>query len=124
VEVAGIFRAQSGFRYSVSPANGGPDFDGDGLFNGQGLYFDGLGNPLYARNSQTAPPSVNMDMRIAKRFNIGERVKGQVLFEMFNLFNRDNTAAVQALQGGTPSLGSTLQYLPGREGQIGVRFDF
>ena len=128
MELAGIFRAQSGFHYSVSPANGGSDFDGDGLFNGQGLYFDGLGNPLYARNSQTAPPSVNMDMRIAKRFNIGERVKGQVLFEMFNLFNRDNTAAVQTLepgpQGGTAPLGATLQYLPGREGQIGVRFDF
>lgn len=124
VELAGIFRAQSGFHYSVSPANGGPDFDGDGLFNGAGLYIDGLGNPLYARNSQTAPPFVNMDLRIAKRFNIGERVRAQVLFEMFNLFNRDNPAAVQGLQGTTPALGATLQYLPGREGQIGVRFDF
>ena len=123
-ELAGIFRAQGGFHYSVSPANGGPDFDGDGLFNGQGLFFEGLGNPLYARNAQTAPPFVNMDLRIAKRFNIGERLKAQILFEMFNLFNRDNPAAVQQLEGGTPPLGSTLQYLPGREGQIGVRFDF
>ena len=124
IELAGIFRAQSGFRFSVSPASGGPDFDGDGLFNGQGLYYQGLGDPLYARNSQTAPPFVNMDMRIAKRFNIDDRVKAQVLFEFFNLFNRDNPAAVQGLEGGAPSLGSTLQYLPGREGQIGVRFDF
>jgi hypothetical protein len=124
VELAGIFRAQSGFHYSVSPANGGPDFDGDGLFNGQGLYFGGLGNPLYARNSQTAPSFVNMDLRVAKRFNLGEHVRAQVLFEMFNLFNRDNPAAVQTLEGGTPSLGSALQYLPGREGQVGVRFDF
>jgi outer membrane receptor for ferrienterochelin and colicin len=123
-ELAGIFRAQSGFHYSVSPATGGPDFDGDGLFNGQGLNFEGLGNPLYARNSQTAPPFVNMDLRIAKRFNIGERLKAQILFEMFNLFNRDNPAAVQQLEGGTPPLGSTLQYLPGREGQVGIRFDF
>ena len=123
-ELAGIFRAQSGFHYSVSPANGGPDFDGDGLFNGQGLNIDGFGNPLYARNSQTAPPFVNMDLRIAKRFNLGERVKAQILFEMFNLFNRDNPAAVQQLEGGTPPLGSALQYLPGREGQIGLRFDF
>jgi outer membrane receptor protein involved in Fe transport len=123
-ELAGIFRAQSGFHYGVSPANGGPDFDGDGLFNGAGLYVDGLGNPLYARNSHTAPPFVNMDLRVAKRFNIGDRVNAQVLFEMFNLFNRDNPAAVQGLEGGTPSLGSPLQYLPGREGQVGVRFDF
>ena len=123
-ELAGIFRAQSGFHYSVSPADGGPDFDGDGLFNGAGLYIDGLGNPLYAKNSQTAPPFVNMDLRISKRFKLGERVKAQLLFEMFNLFNRDNSAAVQQLEGGNPPLGSTLQYLPGREGQVGLRFDF
>ena len=124
IQLSGIFRAQSGFHYSVSPADGGPDFDGDGLFNGAGLYVGGLGNPLYARNSRTAPSFVNMDLRVAKRFNIKERVKAQVLFEMFNLFNRDNPAAVQGLEGGTPSLGSPLQYLQGREGQVGVRFDF
>ena len=123
VELSGILRAQSGFHFGVSPANGGPDFDGDGLFNGAGLNFVGQG-ALYARNSQTAPAFFNVDMRVAKRFNLGERVKAQVLFEMFNLFNRDNTAAVQGLEGGTPPLGSTLQYLPGREGQIGVRVEF
>ncbi|MGC1604884.1 MAG: TonB-dependent receptor [Candidatus Acidiferrum sp.] len=148
MEFSGIFRAQSGFHYSVSPFAGGSDFDGDGLFNGAGLYFDGLGNPLYARNSQTAPPFVNLDMRIAKRFNLGERVKAQVLFEMFNLLNRDNAAAVNGLeptcpndpanisplgpqtcnvfqqQGGSPGVGQVQQYLPGREGQIGIRFEF
>ncbi len=139
VEASGIFRAQSGFHFGVSPANGGPDFDGDGLFNGAGLHFDGQG-ALYARNTQTAPPFVNMDLRIAKRFTIGERVKAQVLFEMFNLFNRDNPAAVNGLepgcppgmpncnvfqsQGGQPGIGAVQQYLPGREGQVGIRFDF
>lgn len=148
-ELSGIFRAQSGFHYGVSPFDGGSDFDGDGLFNGAGLYFDGLGNPLYARNAFTAPAFVNLDMRIAKRFNLGERVKAQVLFEMFNLLNRDNSAAVNGLeptcpnnpanisplgpqtscnvfqqQGGSPGIGQTLQYLPGREGQIGIRFEF
>ncbi len=81
-----------------------------------------------------------MDLRIAKRFNIGEHVRAQVLFEMFNLFNRDNAAAVNGLapcdpaasstcnvfqpQSGQPAVGHVQQYLPGREGQIGVRFDF
>jgi outer membrane receptor for ferrienterochelin and colicin len=123
-EISGIFRAQSGFPYTVGPANGGSDFDGDNIYNGRGISWDGLGNSLFARNGQNAPPFVNMDIRFAKRFHIGERVKGQALFEMFNLFNRDNPAAVQTLQGTTPSLGSILQYLPGREGQIGVRFEF
>jgi len=139
VQLAGIFRAQSGYHFSVGPASGGSDFDGDGLFNGQGLSFGGQGQ-LYARNSQTAPPFVNMDLRVAKRFNIGEHVRGQVLFEMFNLFNRDNAAAVNGLapcdpaassscnvfvqQTGQPAVGHVQQYLPGREGQFGVRFDF
>ena len=76
---------------------------------------------LFAQSTQ---PAAEAYLRIAKRFNIGERLKAQILFEMFNLFNRDNPAAVQALEGGTPPLGSTLQYLPGREGQVGIRFDF
>jgi hypothetical protein len=147
MELAGIFRAQSGFHYSVSPFSGGSDFDGDGLFNGQGLDFDGQG-ALYARNSHTAPAFVNLDMRFAKRFNLGDHVKAQVLFEMFNLLNRDNAAAVNGLeptcpndpanisllgpqpcnvyqsQGGAPGVGQVLQFLPGREGQIGIRFEF
>jgi outer membrane receptor for ferrienterochelin and colicin len=140
IELSNIFRAQSGFLYAVSPADGGPDFDGDGLFNGRGLYFDGLGNPLYGRNAYSAPPFVNMDMRIMKRFNIGERVKAQVMFEFFNLFNRDNAAAVNTLepscptsnptcnpfqsQNGAQGIGQVQQYLSGREGQVGIRFDF
>ena len=123
-ELSPIFRAQSGFHWTVVARKWGSDFDGDGLFDGEGIYWDGFGHKNYARNSQTAPPFVNMDMRIAKRFIIGEHIPAEVLFEFFNLFNRDNPAAIQTLQGGTPPLGSTSQYLPGREGQIGLRFDF
>jgi hypothetical protein len=143
-EVSSIFHAQSGFHYSISPAEGGPDFDGDGLFNGAGLSYLGQ-QPLYARNSQTAPPFVNLDMRLTKRFTFGEHFKAQVLFEMFNLLNRDNSAAVNGLgpcnpystdptappcdsvfqnQGDKLGVGKTRQYLPGREGQVGIRFEF
>lgn len=147
VELSSIFRAQSGGHYGVSPAAGGPDFDGDGLFNGEGLNFLGQGQ-LYARNRFTAPPFVNADLRVAKRFNLGERVKAQVLFEFFNLFNRANPAAVNGLepacpdgsnannpfaapscnvfqtQGGQHGVGDVLQWLPGREGQFGIRLEF
>jgi outer membrane receptor for ferrienterochelin and colicin len=145
IELSNIFRAQSGFLYTVSPADGGPDFDGDGLFNGRGLSYQGFGNPLYARNAYSAAPFVNMDMRVMKRFNIGEHVKAQVMFEFFNLFNRDNTAAVNTLEPSCPTaapcnpfqnqpttsgsgfqqgIGVVQQYLSGREGQVGIRFDF
>lgn len=122
-ELSSIFRAQSGFHFSRGPASGGPDFDGDGLFNGEGLSFAGQG-AQYARNINTAPAFINLDMRLAKRFNIGERMKAQVLFEYFNLLNKSNTAAVQGLEGTSPAFGSSLQYIPGREGQIGFRLEF
>lgn len=132
VEVSSIFRAQSGFHYSISPADGGVDVDGDGLVNGLDYQI--------GRNTQTAPAFVNMDLRVNKRFNIGEHVKAQVLFEMFNLLNRGNAAAVNGLapscptynpdcsifqpQGGQPAVGQVQQYLPGREGQFGFRLEF
>jgi outer membrane receptor protein involved in Fe transport len=122
-ELSPIFRAQSGFHWTVGPENGS-DFDGDGLFDGEGISWDGFGHKNYARNSQTAPPFVNMDLRIAKRFVIGERFTAEVLFEFFNLFNNANPAAVEGLEGTTPAPGVPLQYLPGREGQVGIRFDF
>jgi hypothetical protein len=113
--LSGIFRVQSGFRYSRTGTNVDPD--GDGTFNGIDL--------VPGRNAFTSPDFVNLDMRFAKRFNLGERAKLQVLFEFFNIFNRQNPAAVET----TPSnanlvFGSLKQVLPGREGQFGVRLEF
>jgi len=123
IEISGIFRAQSGFHYTKGPADGGSDFDGDGLFNGEGLSFAGQNLDL-AHNFYTAPSYFNVDMRIAKKFKIGERVSAQALFEFFNIFNKGNTAAVQGLDGTDPAFGTTTQRLPGREGQIGLRIEF
>jgi hypothetical protein len=64
-------------------------------------------------------------MRVAKRFNITERVKIQALFEFFNLLNRQNPASVQTQQNIINSpFGSLRQVLPGREGQVGLRVEF
>ena len=75
-QISGIFRAQSGFHFSrfdeVSR-----DPDGNGNFNSIDF--------TAGRNAFTAPPFVNLDMRFSKRFDIGERVKVQVLFEFFNV---------------------------------------
>jgi hypothetical protein len=38
---------------------------------------------------------VNLDLRFSKRFDVGERVQVQVLFELFNVLNRQNPAPVQ-----------------------------
>ena len=117
-QVSGIFRAQSGFHYSRQ-ALAFEDPDGDGTFN---TIDHGAGA---GRNFFTAPPFVNLDLRVAKGFNITERVKLQALFEFFNVFNRQNAAAVENRQNIVNSpFGGLRQVLPGREGQVGLRLEF
>ncbi len=117
-QISGIFRAQSGFHFSRAAAVT-EDPDGDGTFNSIDH------GPGAGRNAFTAPPFVNLDMRFAKRFNLGERVKLQLLFEFFNLLNRQNPAAVgQSATNRIQPFGQATQVLPGREGQIGFRIEF
>ena len=42
-------------------------------------------------NSFRGMPLIQLDMRAAKTFNVGERVKLHLMAEMFNLFNRNNS---------------------------------
>jgi hypothetical protein len=120
IQVSSIFRAQSGFHFSrFSRAGVVNDPDGDGNSN---LIDHGPGG---GRNSFTAPAFVNLDMRFAKRFDMGERVKVHVLFEFFNLLNRQNPAAVSPRTDiPLEPFGTRLQVLPGREGQLGLRIEF
>lgn len=115
-QVSGIFRAQSGFRFSRQPATL-VDPDGDASVRGIDL--------VPGRNAFTAPPFVNLDMRFAKRFAVGERFNVQLLFEFFNLLNRQNPAAVgRQLNVPLQPFGEATQVLPGREGQVGIRITF
>jgi hypothetical protein len=116
IQLSGIFRAQSGFHFSQVSSTLA-DHDGDGATNTIDVNA--------GRNAFTAPPYVNLDMRLSKRFNITERVKAQVLFEFFNVLNRQNPAAVGRVQNvPLQPFGQTIQVLPGREGQFGFRIEF
>lgn len=115
LQISGIFRAQSGFRFSAAALTP-VDVDGDGLLNGVDF--------LAGRNKFIAPAYANLDMRFSKRFGIGDRVRMQVIVEFFNLLNRANPAAVQQFQNQSTPLGRPLQSLPGREGQGGLRIEF
>ena len=90
--------------------------DGDGLRNGVDF--------LTGRNHFQAPGYVNLDTRFSKQFAIRERVRVQAIFEFFNLLNRANPAAVEQFQNVSTPLGEPLQFLPGREGQVGLRIEF
>jgi hypothetical protein len=113
--VSGIFRAQSGFRFSRQ-AEIPVDVDGD-------LNFNAIDRAA-GRNTFTAPPFVNLDVRFTKRWQIKDRVNLTGLFEIFNLFNSRNPAAVETGAGRPTPFGKALQVLPGREGQIGLRIEF
>lgn len=115
-QISGIVRAQSGFHFSRFDALN-RDPDGNGNFNGIDF--------TAGRNAFNAPPFVNVDLRFSKRFNIRERVKAEILFEFFNLLNRQNPASVQNRENiATQPFGSITQVLPGREGQVGFRISF
>ncbi|MGH9217652.1 MAG: TonB-dependent receptor [Vicinamibacterales bacterium] len=118
IQVSGIFRAQSGFHFSRQPNSGVlVDPDGDASVNGIDVNA--------GRNAFATPAFVNLDMRFAKRFNITSDVRAQVLLEFFNLFNRQNPAAVGRRQDvPLQPFGVSTQVLPGREGQIGFRIEF
>ena len=65
---------------------------------------------------------VQLDLRVAKEVNLGGQQRATALIEFFNLFNRANPFVVNNTVG--PSLGRTIQPYPGREIQLGFRFDF
>jgi len=116
-----IFRAQSGFHYSAAFATTAPDVDGDNHFNGIDF--------TKTRNHFMAPWFVNMDVRFAKRFDLGERTRLHMYLEFFNLFNRANPAAVNGIAPQSsnltaPQFAQVLQVLPGREGQVGIKVEF
>jgi len=119
-QIGGIFRVQSGFHFSRFDELS-RDPDGNGNFNSIDF--------TAGRNAFTAPAYVNLDLRFSKLFAIRERVKVQLLFEFFNLLNRQNPLLVQnrADSPARPNLrpfGTADQVLPGREGQVGIRISF
>jgi len=115
IQFSSLFRAQSGFRYTNS-ALSPVDQDGNGTF--------GIRDLKTGRNAFTAPPFVNMDLRVAKTFVVRERFRVQAMFEFFNLFNNANPAAIQIMESQADTLGTVSQRLPGREGQVGLRIEF
>ncbi|HTK30034.1 MAG TPA: TonB-dependent receptor [Vicinamibacterales bacterium] len=89
------------------------DTDGDGLVDQRDL--------SVPRNGFRVKAFADLDMRVEKRVPFG-RHSASALIEIFNLFNRDNVATVNAVSG--TAFGQPSTYLPGREVQLGLRFFF
>jgi hypothetical protein len=115
-QISAIFRAQSGFHYSRSFTTDAPDVDGDGI--PASIDFTA------GRNHYVAPPFVNMDIRLSKWFQLGDRFRLETLIEFFNTFNRASPSQIQAISEGPLRFGTVTQVLPGREGQVGIKLEF
>ena len=131
--IAPVFLAFSG-----RPFSGGVSVSGAG--GAGGINQSGGANrfPLLSRNSFRQPKIVNMDLRLSRRFKLGETTNIEVLAEAFNLFNRTqvtnvnttyynlsyttNTFTSNPLFNDITEASSTL--FRERQVQLAVRFEF
>lgn len=120
VSVSGVLRATSGAPFSATTPGLNNDVDGDGVASSRSLGT--------TRNEFNGPASVNLDMRVEKRFAFGNRYTASALVEVFNLFNAANPRVVEnqilATTGPVATFGETRIPLPGRELQFGLRLQF
>ncbi len=86
--VSAILTAQSGQPYSARV---------NGDLNGDGNPSNDL-PPGVRRNTLRLPSIVTLDPRIARDIALGGRVRAQIIWEAFNLFNRDNINTVVGVQ--------------------------
>ena len=127
-DLSGVMNAQSGRPFNAA---GLPlDSDGDTQFDNRLLGTE--------KGGFLSDSLFNIDLRVAKEFRFSGGQDFVVLFEIFNVTNRANpfrfsTACGDSTGDGLPDAagcgeafgtGATVEPLPGREIQIGFRFNF
>lgn len=159
IEISPLFQASSARPYSFLT---GSDVDGDGriivdrVCAGSTVsapvfpFVDGSSVPhnygctMIKPNTLTGKPYVQMDLRTAKVFNLGERAKLHLYWEFYNLFNRANFCnsfeesvsagpsfnTPQSFCGGPSNApfggvqGFSSAAVPSLHSQFGFRFEF
>ncbi len=84
VQLGGIFRGRTGLP--INPRVG-TDVNGDGVNSDRP--YQGPGQ-IFARNYFRNRGTTQLDLRVMKSFDIRDRIKLQVSWEMFNVLNADN----------------------------------
>ena len=112
IDVSGILKSSSGARFNA--AGGGIDTDGDEIFDNRLLGTE--------KGAFKTDPFIQLDARFAKEFRLGGRRNLTGMVDIFNLTNRANPFRVNTAFG--PAIGQTIEPVPGREIQFGLRFDF
>jgi len=66
--------------------------------------------PKYGRNAFIGPDYASMDLRVARKMNLGGRYHLELTAESFNLFNRDNQRYSISDSGYYDSAGQFIKY--------------
>jgi hypothetical protein len=119
-----VVHAHSGAPYTLRAAR---DLNGDGIANDR---------PLFAeRNAASLPARYNVDLRYSRHVAAGP-LRGEVIGEFRNLFNRRQVAAVNAVvdvdssgtvlgdNGAALAAGAPIAWYPARQFQLGFRLRF
>jgi outer membrane receptor protein involved in Fe transport len=112
IDIAGILKTSSGFPFNA--AGGGLDSDGDEIFDNRLVGTE--------KGAFLSDHFFTIDLRLAKEFRFGGPRNLMLMFEVFNLTNRANPFRINTALG--PTIGQTIEPLPGREIQLGFRIDF
>jgi hypothetical protein len=120
--LSGIGQFRSGLPYTMRTSGSLPEeFTANGsaiVGLGPGMNGSGGDNRVYGvgRNSFRYPDAWKADMRLGKKFDLGETRQLEVLVESFNLFNHQNVTELETTgysieSGGTSGALPTLCYL-------------
>ena len=118
--VSPIFRYKSKTPYNVIT---GVDSNLDGTTTND------LPAGVSSFNSARGASFSQFDLRVAKKFRLGDRSRLELIAELFNVFNDDNPAAFVANQSAS-NFGEPAEYAGDfqrgeqRVGQLGIRFEF
>jgi hypothetical protein len=100
IQVSAILTAGSGRPYNILA---GADLNGDG--DGGSFPSDRARleptdpSSSVGRNTGTMPAQATLDMRVSRRFPLGDRFSIDGIFEVFNLFNRTNYTEINNIFG-------------------------
>lgn len=133
--ISPIVSIASGKPYSATTSGNAPGSTSNAL---TGLVGAGGSSrlPFFQRNSFNFPTTANVDMRISRRFGLGEKMNLELLAEAFNLFNRQNitdlATRAYSISGTTLTADTTFGNPTGagntifreRQVQFGIRFAF
>ncbi|MCP9494640.1 MAG: TonB-dependent receptor [Pyrinomonadaceae bacterium MAG19_C2-C3] len=138
--IAPIVQISSGAPYSAGISGTAATINGLRPIS-SGIFGAGGSNraPFIERNAFRFPATAVVDLRVSRRFNLGETRNIEVLAEGFNIFNRQNITGLGTTAFNASSSSNTLTFQPAtfgvpneagntifseRQIQLAVRFQF